>query len=276
MASTGTQTRIFDWADDDLTARLVRRFLQMIPPGRYAGFDIDAVTTTGTTLGITHVQSGVKEPYPYGTEPTAWSNPYGVWIAQSGQVVHEYASQTLSGWIPNTTASARIDIVYGRLYYQANVRGGVPANYFFAIGTAGSGQPPALDEYLDVPLIRIDVPANVSDLADPAVVFTSFTPPEFARQNLRALVSDLETLITNHVSNITAQFTALQNSFTALQNRSKPIFRDKSIRLSQTLIIRSPILHRCLPVMTTPHRPHTDTCSGNTPTRLTRQPTGGI
>lgn len=160
--------RVFwNWEDDDLTRDLARSMNGYLPSGLYRGFDFGVQDSM--TLKLVHTVTGFDEA---NANQDGLTNKKGLWRTVLGATVTEDTEVT----IPITDADPthpRIDLIIGSHTYVQSP-GGQPAFYAVVAGTpAASPVAPAVPNPItDVIIGLLYVPAGITDLSDPGVIWT--------------------------------------------------------------------------------------------------------
>lgn len=186
-----TQKRSHQWLDDDLTRLMNQKFVGMMEPGVYRGFDVQGSLPASLILSLSHggPTNGATES-TYDDPPATLSN-IGVLLTRQGVVVKEDAAVTVV-IAANGSAFPRIDLVVCRSKY-VELSGGIPTDYAVYTGTpSATPSAPALGlPAQEIAIGTVYMPAGADNLADPGVSWTKFPPPAFANQ-FKTMFTDRE------------------------------------------------------------------------------------
>lgn len=168
------QHRFFDWKDPDSSNDINRKYLGVIPPGVYRGFDSIA-TSTGTTLRLTHDVTGYKDTELDGTE----SGYKGLVITKQGVTVIEDTDVTVSLTL-NNDVNPRIDLVVLEHTY-VETAGGISAIYTVLQGTPAVSPitPTLTDPARQIVIGSLTWPGNAVSILD--AVWGRERSPTFAQ-----------------------------------------------------------------------------------------------
>ncbi len=189
------QRRFHQWEDDDLTRLMNQKFIGLIEPGPYRGFN--AAPFDGTVnLTLRHGtdwygDNGATES-TYAESPGSESQ-IGVIFTKQGVVIKETGAIVLP-IAPNGSANPRIDRIVCRSVYT-EVPGGDLATYAVYTGTpAANPAPPSISfPNEEIILGELRVPGFFDAMDNDGVIWTRTTPPPFAQQLFTMYTNKLQT-----------------------------------------------------------------------------------
>ena len=192
------QRRFHQWEDDDLTRLMNQKFIGLIEPGPYRGFN--AAPFDGTlTLTLRHNtdwfgdNGATESTYEEDGDPPSSESQIGVIFTKQGVVIKETGVIALP-IAANPTANPRIDRIVCRSVYTY-VPGGDVATYSVYTGTpAPNPGPPSLAfPNEEIILGELRVPAGFAAMNDDGVIWTRTTPPPFAQQLFTMYTNKMQT-----------------------------------------------------------------------------------
>jgi len=164
------QSRFWNFQDDDLTFRLDQWRLGIIDAGLYRGFD--PVLSGTMNMQLNHVTTGYRKTEKDGT----LTPELGIVITKQGVVINEDAGVSID--FAPTTSQPRIDYVVVEHDY-IDVQGGTEAVYRVIQGPDGGALPTLDKPNLQVIIGTLTLPAGVTSLLAPGVVYSRTQSPEY-------------------------------------------------------------------------------------------------
>lgn len=135
----------------------IQRWVGLLEPGVYRGFD--SYSFNGTTVTLSHTQTGIEKTNKTGDGK---SNKTAIILTPQGSVIHEDAAVELVVSTNSGGANDRIDYVVGTHTYQ-NSSIGVDMVFSILQGPGDGSEPVVSDVYNDVIIGKLIIPAGATD-----------------------------------------------------------------------------------------------------------------
>lgn len=157
------QKRFHNYQDSVESSRLAEKLAQMVPPGRYGGFNTFNPDAGTLNFGIQHITNPANKTEVNPGSPSINSD-LGLMVSNQGVFIEEddeitglsVASNAANGW-------TRYDVVYME-HEHVNIIGGQAATYGVVTGISERIIPSVPDPVLQIPIGIVEIHKNETDL----------------------------------------------------------------------------------------------------------------